>query len=265
MTEPTAGTDAQLPYDAPDGGPMLEAVRDGDEIVLNGVKTYISFSNVADVIIVFARTDKSVGATQGMTAFIVTKDTPGFSVARTFDLHGSPARAHRRAALRRLPHPAGEPADALEWRASPRWRARASAATGSARGASVSGAAALEMAVEYAKTRVQGGKPIIEHQMVARQLGEMAMTIEAARNTIWKAAWGHSIPDQADPIVLRMARVLGSEAAMKVALDAVRHLRRPGHVHRRRRREAVPRRRDGSAPRAPGRAADGHRPGARGR
>lgn len=76
MTEPTAGTDAQLPFDSPDGGPMLEAVPDGDEVVLNGVKTYISYSNVADVIIVFARTDRSVGLTQGITAFVVTKDTP---------------------------------------------------------------------------------------------------------------------------------------------------------------------------------------------
>ncbi|WP_166459412.1 acyl-CoA dehydrogenase family protein [Amycolatopsis pithecellobii] len=227
MTEPTAGTDAQLPYDAPDGGPMLEAVPDGDEIVLNGVKTYSSYSNVADVIIVFARTDKSVGLTQGMTAFIVTKDTPGFSVARTFDLMG-----HRLAPIAelhfddcRIPKENqltpwnGGFAEMSRFTVGRYWVG--ARCLGVAR-------AAFDLALEYAKTRVQGGKPIIEHQMVARQLGEMAMTIEAARNTIWKAAWAAEHPEQADPIVLRMARVLGSEAAMKVALDAVRIHGGPG-------------------------------------
>jgi alkylation response protein AidB-like acyl-CoA dehydrogenase len=227
MTEPTAGTDAQLPYDSPEGGPMLEAVPDGDEIVLNGVKTYISFSNVADVITVFARTDKSVGPSQGMTAFIVTKDTPGFSVARTFDLMG-----HRLAPIAelhfdecRIP----KENQLTVWNGAFAEMARQSVGRYwvGARCLGV-GRTALERAVEYAKTRVQGGKPIIEHQMVARQLGEMAMTIEAARNTIWKAAWGAQHPEQVDPIVLRMARVLGSEAAMKVALDAVRIFGGPG-------------------------------------
>jgi len=227
MTEPTAGVDAQLPYDAPDAGPMLAAVPDGDEIVLNGVKTYSSFSSVADVIIVFARTDTSVGASQGMTAFIVTKDTPGFSVARTFDLMG-----HRLAPIAelhfddcRIP----KENQLTPWNGAFGEMARQSVGRYwvGARCLGV-GRTAFEMALEYAKTRVQGGKPIIEHQMVARQLGEMAMTIEAARNTIWKAAWGAENPEQADPIVSRMARVLGSEAAMKVALDAVRIFGGPG-------------------------------------
>lgn len=227
MTEPTAGTDAQLPYDAPDGGPMLDAVPNGDEVVLNGVKTYISYSNVADVLVVFARTDKSVGLSQGMTAFVVTKDTPGFSVERTFDPMG-----HRLAPIARLrfddcripranqlsPWNAGF-AEMARFTVGRYWVG--ARCLGVAR-------AAFDLALEYAKTRVQGGKPIIEHQMVARQLGEMAMTIEAARNTIWKAAWAAQNPEQADPIVLRMARVLGSEAAMKVTLDAVRIHGGPG-------------------------------------
>lgn len=227
MTEPTAGTDAQLPYDAPDGGPMLDAVRDGDEIVLNGVKTYCSYSNVADVLIVFARTDRSVGLTQGTTAFIVTKNTPGFSVERTFDLLG-----HRLAPIAelhfddcRIP----QENQLTGWNAGFAEMSRFTVGRYWV-GARCLGVArtAFEKALDYAKTRVQGGKPIIEHQMVARQIGEMAMTIETARNTIWKAAWAAEHPDQADPIVLRMARVLGSEAAMKVALDAVRIHGGPG-------------------------------------
>jgi alkylation response protein AidB-like acyl-CoA dehydrogenase len=221
MTEPTAGIDAHLPYDVPDAGPMLSAVEDGDQIVLNGVKRNISGSHVADVIIVFARTDKSVGLTKGMTAFIVTKDTPGFSVAETFDLTGhrlSPiAEIHfddcRIPRANQLTPWNGAFAEMSRQTVGRHWVG--------ARYLGV-GRAAFERAVEQAKTRVQGGKPIIEHQLVARQLGEMAMTLEAARNIIWKSAWGAQNPGQADPNVMRMSRVFGSEAAMKVALDAVR-------------------------------------------
>src|SRR5581483_7261002 len=88
MTEPSSGIDSQLPYDVPEAGPMLSATPDGDEIVLNGVKRNIAIGNVADVIVVWARTDKSVGLTKGMTMFVVPKDAPGFSVAHTYDLTG---------------------------------------------------------------------------------------------------------------------------------------------------------------------------------
>jgi alkylation response protein AidB-like acyl-CoA dehydrogenase len=221
MTESTAGIDAHLPYDVPGAGPMLAAVRDGDEIVLNGAKSNISGSHVADVIIVFARTDKSVGLTQGMTAFVVTKDTPGFSVAETFDLIG-----HRVSPIAeihfddcRIP----KENQLTPWNGAFGEMSRQTVGRHwvGARYLGV-GRAAYEMALEQVKTRVQGGKPIIEHQMVARQIGEMAMTLEAARNVIWKAAWGAQNPEQADPNVMRMSRVFGSEAAMKVALDAVR-------------------------------------------
>lgn len=227
MTEPTAGTDAQLPYDQVDGGPMLDAVVDGDHVVLNGVKTYISYSNVADVIIVFARTDRSVPLSKGMTAFVVTRDTPGFEVTKTFDLMG-----HRLAPIARLEFSDCRiPRDnqLTDWNEGFAEMAKFTVGRYWV-GARCLGVArtAFEMALEYAKTRVQGGKPIIEHQMVARQIGEMAMTIEAARNTIWKAAWAAQNPGQADPVVMRMARVLGSEAAMKVALDAVRIFGGPG-------------------------------------
>jgi alkylation response protein AidB-like acyl-CoA dehydrogenase len=176
---------------------------------------------------VFARTDKTVGLTEGMTAFIVTKGTPGFSVARTFDMMG-----HRLAPIAelhfddcRIP----KENQLTAWNGAFAEMARMTVGRYWV-GARCLGVArtAFEMALDYAKKRVQGGKPIIEHQMVARQIGEMAMTIEAARNTIWKAAWAAQHPDKADPAVLRMARVLGSEAAMKVALDAVRIHGGPG-------------------------------------
>jgi len=221
MTEPSSGIDSQLPYDVPEAGPMLSATPDGDEIVLNGIKRNIAIGNVADVIVVWARTDKSVGLTKGMTMFVVPKESPGFSVAHTYDLTG-----HRLAPITeirfddcRIPREN----QLTEWNAAYSEMARQTIGRHwvGARFLGV-GREALEVAIERTKTRVQGCKPIIEHQIVARQIGEMAMTIEAARNVIWKAAWGADNPDKADPVVMRMARVIGSEAAMKVALDAVR-------------------------------------------
>jgi len=221
MTEPAAGIDAHLPYDVPDAGPMLSAVPDGDEIVLNGAKRWIAAAHVADVLIVFARTDTSVGLKQGMTAFIVTKDTPGFSVAKTFDLTG-----HRLAPIAEIHFddcriPKENQLTAWNGAFGEMSRQTVGRHWVGARYLGV-GREAFELALERAQTRVQGGKPIIEHQMVARTLGEMAMTLEAARNVIWKSAWGTQNPEQADPVVMRMSRVFGSEAAMKVALEAVR-------------------------------------------
>jgi alkylation response protein AidB-like acyl-CoA dehydrogenase len=158
---------------------------------------------------------------------VVTRDTPGLTVTRTFEMLGHrlapTAELHfddcRIPRANQLTSWNGAFAEMSRMTVGRYWV-----------GARCLGVArtAFEMALAYAKTRVQGGKPIIEHQMVARQIGEMAMTIEAARNTIWKAAWAAEHPDLADPVVLRMARVLGSEAAMKVALDAVRIHGGPG-------------------------------------
>jgi alkylation response protein AidB-like acyl-CoA dehydrogenase len=221
MTEAHAGIDAHLPYDEPEAGPMLAAIPEGDEIVLNGAKCNISGSHVADVIIVFARTDRTVGMTRGMTGFVVTKDTPGFSVAETFDLIG-----HRVSPIAeihfddcRIP----KENQLTPWNGAFAEMARQTVGRHwvGARYLGV-GRAAYELALDQVKTRVQGGKPLIEHQLVARQIGEMAMTLEVARSVIWKAAWGSQHPEQADPNVMRMSRVYGSEAAMKVALDAVR-------------------------------------------
>lgn len=221
MTEPASGIDSQLPYDVPEAGPMLSAVVDGDEIVLNGAKRNIAVGSVADLVVVWARTDRSVGLTRGLTMFIVPTTTPGFRVEQTFDLTG-----HRLAPTSeihfeecRIP----KENQLTGWNEAYAEMSRQTIGRHwvGARFLGV-GREAFDLALQQSKTRVQGGRPIIEHQMVARQIGEMAMELESARNIIWKAAWGADHPELADPIVMRMARVVGSEAAMKVALDAVR-------------------------------------------
>lgn len=84
-TEPGSGSDNQLPYEAPEAGVMLTAQRQGDHYILNGRKHFISNSPVAKMLVVTARTDKTVGGVAGSRSFIVPTDTPGFRVASVHD------------------------------------------------------------------------------------------------------------------------------------------------------------------------------------
>src|SRR5204863_9909611 len=84
LTEPGAGSDA--------ANTLATARRDGDAYVLNGTKTYISGATVADFFLVAAKTDPRAGA-RGMSAFIVERDTPGFSISKPLQkmgVHGVP-------------------------------------------------------------------------------------------------------------------------------------------------------------------------------
>ncbi|MFH1620366.1 MAG: acyl-CoA dehydrogenase family protein, partial [bacterium] len=81
--------------------------------------------------------------------------------------------------------------------------------------------AAFEKALEWAKTRVQGGKLIIEHPNIAIELGDMWLQIEAARLLIWKAAWAADHPEHFDPKLARSPKILASEVAMRTALKAM--------------------------------------------
>ena len=84
------------------------ARRDGDHYVLNGSKIFITNGPVADVLLIYAKTDKAKGA-KGISAFIVEKDFPGFKVAQKLDKMGFRGSTDRRAGVRRLPRAGQEP------------------------------------------------------------------------------------------------------------------------------------------------------------
>lgn len=222
MTEPQAGTDHLLPYDKPDGGPMLSAVPRGDEIILNGMKHFISQGASAKLYLVYARTDKSVGLTKGLTAFLVPSDAPGFKVSRIEPCFGQRLNPIAELIFEDCRIPGANQLTPL----NDAWRTMRIAMRGinTLRAASLLGVGrtAYEASLEWAKTRVQGGKPIIEHQMVAMRLGEMYMSLDLARNAIWKSAWSADHPDHFDPRAMRVARLFAAEAAAKVAFEAVR-------------------------------------------
>lgn len=173
LTEPGAGSDAL-------GSMRTTARRDGDHYVLNGSKIYITNGPVADVLLVYAKTDKEKGA-HGISAFIVEKDMPGFRVAQKLIKMGY--RGSQTAEL--VFEDCRVPAENL--------------VGGENRGVSVvmSGLdleramispiclgiaeRALELSVEYAKTRQQFGKPIGSFQMVQSMIADMYVQVESMR------------------------------------------------------------------------------------
>ncbi|MFC1491864.1 acyl-CoA dehydrogenase family protein [Nitrospinota bacterium] len=185
VTEPNAGTDNNF-YDAPGAGFAMTAIPDGDHFVLNGTKVFITNGGVASLYVLSARTDPKVGASKGTTIFLVPGDSPGLTVARYEDkpgrrcalnaeLHFQDVRVPRENILGDVNQPPpGMPALV-------RRQFSAVMNLGVAR-------AAFEMALEHAGERIQGGKPIREHQAIKMMLGEMWILLETARAVALRGA-----------------------------------------------------------------------------
>ncbi|MFC1932461.1 acyl-CoA dehydrogenase family protein [Chloroflexota bacterium] len=220
LTEAEAGCDNILPYNEPDGGLRLSAVKKGDGYVLSGTKHFASLGNVAKLFLIAARTDKSVGVQQGTSFFLVPRDVPGFSVDHVHNKFG--LRAYTQAAL------------VMEDVYLPKENLLGGVENVDAASQIVSGWGNLELGVhalsimevaydaafEYAKIRVQGGKPIIEHQVVASTLADMYIRIETARGLIRNMVRLEN-QQKSDRKAAIIAKVFNSESAVKVAIDAL--------------------------------------------
>jgi alkylation response protein AidB-like acyl-CoA dehydrogenase len=203
------------------------AVRDGDEWVINGSKSWITNATIADFYVVFAVTDREA---RRISAFVVEKDAPGFSVPKLehkLGIKGSPTGTPVFEDVR-------VPADnmiGLEGKGMgvalgtlQRTRLGAAAqAVGLAQGAT-------DYATEYAKERIAFGKPIIELQGLQFKLADMQTKTAAARELLYKAC---AMADRDDPqlaIYSSMAKLFASDAAMEVTVEAVQVLGGFGYV-----------------------------------
>jgi butyryl-CoA dehydrogenase len=211
LTEPAAGTDA--------GAGTTTAVRSGDEYVLNGSKIFISNAPYAEIYVVFAKTDPAQG-TRGMSAFIVEKDTPGFSVGE----------AEHKLGIRGSSTPplyfsdCHIPADALLGGEGNGFKVAMQTLDGGRIGIAAQALgiaqAALDASVAYAKERVQFGKPIAALQAIQWMIADMATEIDAARLLVYRAA---SCVDNDRPYSTEgaMAKLFASETATRVAGKAI--------------------------------------------
>lgn len=216
MTEPGAGTDHVLPHAAVGAGVQMRAERDGDIYRLNGTKQFISNGGTAKLYIVYTRTDKTQAGLKGMTPFLVPAGTPGFTVSRIHDKMGRRLLSNATLIFEDVDVPAadrlGEEGGAEALRNSRTARGRGGY------GATVlgSGRAAFEEAVRYSQERVQGGKPIGQHQAVAQMIGEMYTRLEAARSVLWRTSWAVDHDEEYDPKMSWLTKVVCSEAAYEV-------------------------------------------------
>ncbi len=220
--EDGAGSDHFLPYNVPPHGAKTTAVRDGTDWVLNGSKSYISNGGLARVHIILARTEPGTGGIEGLTAFFVERDRPGFSIGRIEDKVGQRLDQNAELLFRdcRVPdaNVLGEPGKgmqtvnrALRGRGLPEV---AATAVGVAR-------AAFEHALAHAQRHVQGGTQIANHDIIALMLADMDLKIETARSLTWRAAWAADQPGRLDRRLPDMAKQLAAETAVEVCVQAM--------------------------------------------
>lgn len=215
LTEPSAGSDA--------GSTKTTAVKDGDSWILNGSKIFITNGGEAEIYVALARTDKDAKKHHGISAFIIDKDSKGFSFGKKEKKLGIRSSPTMEIIFENCRIPAGnllgEEGEGFKVAMKTLDGGRigiASQAIGIAQGA-------LDQAVDYAKERKQFDKPIAAFQGISFQLADMATQIEAARLLVYNAAYRASAGlsySQASA----MAKLMASETAMKVTTQAVQVL-----------------------------------------
>ena len=190
-TEPNSGSDNRYPpLDDIKAGFRLRAERRGDEWILNGEKCFIANGSVGKLFFVNARTNFDVLAREGTTVFMVPTGTPGFRIGKVFNKSGW--RFYQNAELifenARVPH-----ANVVgEVNAGNRIRTgTASEFSDIELAANALGVcdAACESALNLARTRTQGGRALMEQQLVQLKIGRMHMLTEALRSFVLRTAW----------------------------------------------------------------------------
>ncbi|MDF2858636.1 MAG: acyl-CoA dehydrogenase [Neobacillus sp.] len=211
LTEPSSGSDA--------ASLKSRAIKDGEHYVLNGSKMFITNGGEADVYIVFASTDPTLG-TKGISAFIVEKNTPGLVIGkdeRKMGLHGSRTVQltfeNMRVPAKNLLGQEGEGFKIAMANLDVGRIGIAAQALGIAE-------AALEAATAYATERKQFGKPIAAQQGIGFKLADMATNVEAAKLLLYRAAdlrsQGLNCGKEAS-----MAKLFASKTAVEVTTDAI--------------------------------------------
>jgi alkylation response protein AidB-like acyl-CoA dehydrogenase len=222
LSEPEAGSDP--------AAMRTSAVREGDEWVINGQKSWITNAGVADFYVVFATTDRENRRT---SAFVVEKDRPGFDPGKLehkLGIKGSPTGSPTFTDVR-VPHEnlIGEEGRGLSVALGTLERTRlgaAAQAVGIAQGAT-------DYANEYAKERIAFGKPINQLQAIQFKLADMETGTAAARELLYKACSMADKPQRPADLGkwTSMAKLFASDNAMRVTVEAIQVLGGYGYVN----------------------------------
>ncbi len=222
LTEPGSGSDA--------GAMKTRAEKRGDTYVLNGLKHFITNAGLAHVNVIFAKTDVAAPGTRGISAFIVEADRPGFRLGRVEHKMGIRGSQTGELVMEDCVIPAenllGREGEGFKIAMMTLDRTRpgvAAQALGIAQGA-------LDVAVKYAKERVQFNKPIAENQGIQFMLADMAIEVEAARQLLYHAARQIDAGAPGFGRYSAMAKTFCSDMAMKVTGDAIQILGGYGYM-----------------------------------
>ena len=213
LSEKFAGSDA--------GGLSVRAVEDGDHYVICGEKKWTTNGGVADIYSVFCVTDPT-SKSRRISALVVEKGTPGFSIKKVEDkmgirtvpvveTHFDHVRVPKANLIGERPGMGFKHAMMTLDMARPGVAAQA---VGAAQGA-------LDLAIVYANRRQQFGVPISNHQMVQKMLADMAMKTDAARWLVYAAASAVEQGHASTSKLAAMAKCFATDVAMEVATDAV--------------------------------------------
>ncbi len=183
-TEPNAAGDNFLPYDSPNAGISTTAVPDGNHYIIKGSKSMSSLVGYSKLLLVYTRTDRKAPGRLGTSIFLVPPDLPGVSFGQV----------HNKMGFRLYPN--GEtfydnvrvPKDHLLGKLNDGHEPFRGVALGTIEMPALNLGICkgiFKLALDHAKQRVQGGKPVIEHESVALMLGEMAMLIDTLETNLW--------------------------------------------------------------------------------
>ncbi len=221
LSEREAGSDA--------AAMRTKATADGDDWILNGTKCWITNAGISSWYTVMAVTDPEKRS-NGISAFVVHKDDPGFEVGskeRKLGIKGSPTREIHFVNCR-IPgmRIIGKPGTGFKTALATLDHTRptiGAQAVGIAQGA-------LDVAIAYVKERKQFGKKLAEFQALQFMIADMAMEIEAARTLVYQAAAATERGDANKGFLASAAKCLASDVAMKVTVDAVQLLGGAGYT-----------------------------------
>ncbi len=223
LSEPDAGSDP--------GGMRTKAVRDGGEWVIDGTKNWISNLGIADFYICFAVTNPDEGHSRGISAFVVEADRPGFSVGKLekkMGIRGSPTGQpifdNVRVPAENL---IGNVNEGFKVAMGTLDRSRlgvAAQAVGISQGAT-------DYAAAYAQERKQFGKPIAAFQGIQFKLADMESRTAAARELLYRACSKIDSGDRDMGKYSAMAKLIASDTAMAVTVEAVQVLGGYGYVN----------------------------------
>ncbi len=212
LSEANAGSDP--------GSLRLTAERDGDDFVLNGTKNFTTNGDFADVVIIFAQTDKEKGS-RGISAFLMMRDTPGFSVGK----HENKMGMRTSSCTELIFNNCRLPASSMLGKENEGLKIALTLLDGGRIGIAAQAIgiaeAAFEEAVRYSKERIQFKRPIAEFQAIQFKLAEMATEIELAKTMLFRVAWMKESGHHDFVKEAAMIKLYASEMAHRVCHQAV--------------------------------------------